>query len=124
MEAKQIHAGDDIMANPSRQRSFETSIQARAAALGAGLLILLGTVFQLGELAYSRYCAGNAWFIATIAGNLWNGLAALVKAAGGPEVLRFLPLLLVAAGLALLLSAMGYGASAALRSSRGETERE
>jgi hypothetical protein len=118
MDGEQMQTGDDNMTNANRQHSFKTSVQARAVSLGAGLLILLGIVFQLGELAYTRYCAGFAWFISMVAGNLWNTVTALVMAAGGPEVLRFLPLVLVLAGLALLLSAKGYSASSVVRGSR------
>jgi len=89
----------------SNQRShFEASVRTKAVVFTAGLLISLGIVIELGELAYACICAANAWFISMVAGNLWNALATFIHEAGGPDVVRYLPLLLVIAGIVLLTS--------------------
>lgn len=92
------------MTKSNQHSHFEASVQAKAVAFTAVLLISLGIVIELGELAYARICAANAWFISMVVGNLWNALATLVHEAGGPDVVRFLPLLFVMVGVILLTS--------------------
>lgn len=79
--------------------------------MGAGLLILVGVVFQLAQLGYGMLTAKDFWFISMIAENIWNFLAMRSDLPALGELLRFWPLLLVVAGLGLL--AIPYSACAA-----------
>jgi hypothetical protein len=73
-----------------------------ATMLAAGLMILLGIVFQLAQLGYDGFAMNNFWFVTTIAGNIWNFLLVRSDVPALGELLRFWPMLIVAAGLALL----------------------
>jgi hypothetical protein len=73
-----------------------------ATILAAGFMILLGIVFQLAQLGYDGIAVNNFWFVTTIAGNLWNFLVVRSDVPALGELLRFWPMLIVAAGLALL----------------------
>ena len=68
----------------------------------AGLLLFLGIVFQLGEFGYGGLAARNLWLLSVIAQSLWNLLAVRFNMPALGELLRFWPMLFVAAGLALL----------------------
>lgn len=69
--------------------------------LAAGFFILLGIVFQLAQFGYGLLVMRDFWFLSMIAGNIWNFLAAHFYLPALGELLRFWPMLLVAAGLAL-----------------------
>jgi hypothetical protein len=79
--------------------------------LAAGLLILVGIVFQLAQFGYDGLAVKNLWFISMIAGNIWNFLATRSDVPALGEMLRFWPMLLVATGLTLL--AVPYSVCAA-----------
>jgi hypothetical protein len=80
------------------------SISRSLALFGAGLLIFVGIVFQLGEFICGRLSSTSYWLVHMIASNIWNMLALRLNAPGIGDVLRFWPLLLVGFGLAILLA--------------------
>jgi hypothetical protein len=88
------------------RRQFPAGANSQAAAtLAAGLLILLGIVFQVAELGYARYAqldATNLWFVHMLVENLWTLLATRLNLPALGELIRFWPLLLVAAGFGIL----------------------
>lgn len=91
-----------MMVNADR-RAFGSSFSTKATVLGAGLLILLGTVLQLGVFGYGHVRPANLWFLSVFAEGIWNMLAAHVNGPALEQVLRFWPLTLVSAGLGILM---------------------
>lgn len=91
-----------MMVNAGR-RELGSSFSTRATVLGAGLLILLGTVLQLGVLGYDHVRPANLWFLSVFAEGVWNMLAAHVNGPALEQVLRFWPLMIVSAGLGILM---------------------
>ena len=91
-----------MTANADR-RAFSSSFSAKATWLAAGLLILLGTVLQLGVLGYDHLRPSNLWPFSVIAESVWNLLAMHANGPGVDQVLRFWPLMLVSAGLGILM---------------------
>jgi hypothetical protein len=93
------------MMNDAR-RQFPAGANSQAAAtLAAGLLILLGIVFQLAELGYARYAqldATNLWFVHMLVENAWSLLAARLNLPSLADLIHFWPLLLVASGVGTL----------------------
>ncbi len=73
------------------------------AIIGAGLLILLGVMFQLGEFGYSHLSPSNFWLAAMVAEGFWNILAMHLNVPVVGELLRYWPLVFVTFGLGLLL---------------------
>lgn len=93
------------MTKAERQSSFETPVSGAAILMaGAGLLILLGIVFQLGVLGYGHINISNLWLFSMLASNLWDVVAAHMNEPALHEMVRFWPLLLVCSGLAMLLA--------------------
>lgn len=88
------------------RRQFPAGANSQAAAnLAAGLLIILGLVFQLAELGYARYArldATNLWFIHMLVENAWTVLSARLNLPALEDLIRFWPSLLVAAGVGIL----------------------
>ncbi len=84
-------------------RALGRSFSSTATLLGAGLLILLGTVLQLGVLGYDHVRAANLWPFSVIVESAWNVLAMHANGPALDAVLRFWPLVLVSAGLAILM---------------------
>lgn len=78
--------------------------------LAAVFFILVGIVFQLAQFGYDGLVVRNFWFISMIIRNVWTFLATRADLPALGELLRFWPMLLVAAGLALL--ALPYSACA------------
>lgn len=74
------------------------------AIIGAGLLIVLGVTFQLGELGYSHLSPSNFWLAAMVAEGAWNVLAMRLNVPVVGELLRYWPLVFVTFGLGLLLT--------------------
>jgi uncharacterized protein YhhL (DUF1145 family) len=70
---------------------------------GAGLLILVGLVLQLGALGYGHVQPGNIWIASTIAGSVWSMLISQLDAPWAQELATFWPLLLISMGLAILV---------------------
>jgi hypothetical protein len=91
------------MANGNGQRAFRDSIAAKVTVVAAGLLILLGIVFQLGELGYGRINANNWWLVSTATQAVWSLLALRLNGPALGEVLRFWPLILLIVGLGILM---------------------
>ena len=93
------------MTKAERQTSYEAPVSGAAILMaGAGLLILLGIVFQLAELGYGHMDSSNWWLLSVLASNLWNVLAAHVNLPALEELLRFWPLLLVCTGSVMMLA--------------------
>ena len=90
------------MVNAGR-RAFSSTLSTKATVLGAGLLILLGIVLQLGVLGYDHVRPSNLWFFSVFAEGVWNMLAVHVNGPALDQVLRFWPLMLVSAGLGILM---------------------
>ncbi|MGB0034275.1 MAG: hypothetical protein WBP79_02230 [Candidatus Acidiferrales bacterium] len=92
------------MTNANRQFSWEASVHgASIATMGAAVLILLGLAFQLGELGYFHFGPGNFWLFSVLASGIWNMLALRLNVPVVGELLRYWPLILVGAGLAILM---------------------
>lgn len=96
------------MVNERQQLSFGGSFSATSIMiLTAALLILLGIVFQLGELGYGHLGAQNFWFVSMVAQSAWNMLSMRGNGPAFDEVVRWWPLALVSMGLAILLLRQG-----------------
>ncbi|MFZ0037253.1 MAG: hypothetical protein WAK91_07535 [Candidatus Acidiferrales bacterium] len=86
-----------------RFRSQDAVSNSMLAMAGAGLLIFLGVMFQLGELGYSRLSPANFWLATMVTEDVWNVLAMHFDAPAFQQLLMFWPLVFVALGMALLL---------------------
>jgi hypothetical protein len=100
-------AGEDMMVNAKTRRPFSESFSAKSIALVAGLLILSGIVFQLGELGYGHVNPANLWLISVVSESAWNVLAMRANGPALDDILRFWPLMLVSLGLGILAAANG-----------------
>jgi hypothetical protein len=97
-----IQAGGAVMVNENRQLSFGGTFSATAVTmLIAGLLILLGIVFQLGELGYGHI--NNLWFVSVMTESAWNLASMHGNGPAFDEMLRWWPLALVSVGIAILM---------------------
>jgi hypothetical protein len=76
---------------------------AAGAALAAAALILLGVVFQLGELGYGHLRSEDFWLFSVLLASFWNMLAMRLNVPVMHEVMRCWPLILVCTGIAILL---------------------
>jgi hypothetical protein len=104
MDSNKVQPGETSMTKANRQSSYEATVSGAAfLTAGAGLLILLGIVFQLGELGYGHLNASNLWLLSVLASNLWGMAAAHMNVPALQELLTFWPLLLVCTGFAMLL---------------------
>lgn len=113
-------AGDESMTNANRQSPSAQSVSGRVFIMGgAGLLILVGLVLQLGALGYGHVQPGNIWIASTIVESVWSMLVAQLDSPGVQELATFWPLLLISMGLALLLVTKREESQPALSSSRG-----
>ncbi|HUJ32514.1 MAG TPA: hypothetical protein VLY23_14625 [Candidatus Acidoferrum sp.] len=93
------------MVNENRQAPLSGTFSATSAMMvAAALLILLGIVFQLGELGYGHL--QNLWFVSMLTQDVWN-LVALHTSGELEDVFRFWPVALVSMGLALLMLQRG-----------------
>jgi hypothetical protein len=121
MDSSKVQPGETSMTKAERQASYEAPVSGAAILMAsAGLLILLGIVFQLAELGYGHMDSGNWWLLSVLASNLWNVLAAHVNLPALEELLRFWPLLLVCTGSAMLLAVKQGNQRLAKSSSRKE----
>jgi hypothetical protein len=112
VDSKQVPAGENIMANANRQFPIEAGVSGAAVmAAGATALILLGVVFQLGELGYGHFDPRNYWLFSVFASGIWNMLALRLDGPGVRDMIQFWPLILVGIGLAVLLVARKNGLS-------------
>jgi hypothetical protein len=106
MNSSTIWAGEGTMVNVNEQHHFSGSFLAKCMVIGAGLLILLGTVLQLGVLGYSHVSPANFWLVSMFTQSMWDLLAIHTNAPAIDEVLRFWPLMLVSVGLGILMLRM------------------
>lgn len=96
------------MVNENQQMSFGSSISVTTITmLVAGLLILLGIVFQLGELGYGHVSAHNLWFVSVVTQGAVNLLSSGSSGGTIDGILRWWPLALVSVGLAILMLQRG-----------------
>jgi hypothetical protein len=90
----------------ARQTTIHSTVTGSSSFLWvtAALMILVGVVFQVGELGLSHIRLDNLWLVSVVASDLWN---LVVTHLGGPtvtQVLRYWPLLLVGLGLSIMLA--------------------
>jgi hypothetical protein len=101
-----------MMSSAAIRRSSVTTMAATTNPIsgsaflmvGSALLVMVGLVFQVGEIGFGHFRMDNLWLVSVVASDLWNLLAARL---GGPslaEVLRFWPLILVGLGLSMMLA--------------------
>jgi hypothetical protein len=100
------------MTNANRQFPIEVGVSG-TAILAAGVLILLGVAFQLGELGYGHFDPRNYWLFSVFVSGIWNMLALRLNAPGVQDMIQFWPLILVGTGLAVLLVSRRNGRSRA-----------
>jgi hypothetical protein len=92
------------MANVDRQQLSAARWQAAAGMFAAAiLLILLGIVFQLGELGYGHLSPQNLWVLSSVASTVWNVAAARLNGPGVHDLTQFWPLLLIVVGFSIFL---------------------
>jgi hypothetical protein len=102
----QSFGGDENMTNANQQAQSAASISGSAAiSAAAGVLVLLGLVFQGVELGFGQIAPGNFWLFSVLATNIWNMLSLHMNVSTVQEFCRFWPLLLVGFGLAIMLAA-------------------
>lgn len=85
---------------------------------GAGLLILLGLMAQLGEVGLGPFTRETFWIIPFLGDGLWNILDALVSRTAFAAALPFWPLGFVLAGCAAIFLLNSQGTLTAQESSR------
>lgn len=96
------------MVNENRQISFGSSFSVTTITiLVAGLLILLGIVFQLGELGYGHVNAHNLWLVSVVTQSALNLLSAFSNGGALEGILQWWPLALVSVGLGILMLQRG-----------------
>src|ERR1700720_470174 len=105
MNGNAIRIGDKTMTSTNGPSPITSLISsARIPVAGAALLILLGIVFQLGEIRYGHLCFDNLWLFSMMVGDIWNILSMRLNLPNAGEVLRYWPFILVGLGLAILLA--------------------
>ena len=92
------------MTNAERQHTAASFSGAAVIVALAGLLILLGVVFQMAQLGYGHVRPDNIWLFSVIASGIWNILSLRLNAPGLFELFRFWPLVLVGFGVAIMLA--------------------
>ena len=92
------------MTNASWQFPLHGSSHRSAATIAAGLLILVGSMFQLGELGYAHTSVDNLWYIPVLLNGICRMAEFCLNTPVLQDALRFWPLALVTAGVAILLS--------------------
>lgn len=100
-------------------RSAPTVSGKKFTTLGAGLLILVGLVFQLGALGYGHVQTGNIWIVSTILESVWRMLIAQKVATEVQGLMAFWPLALISMGLAILLVTRRENGQRVLSPSKG-----
>jgi hypothetical protein len=103
-DRSKLQAGDEQMTNANGRSVTSTLEGVRFPEAGATLLILLGIVFQLGELGYGHLQSSNLWFFSTMLTDIWNILSLRLDVPALGELLHYWPLALVGLGLAILLA--------------------
>lgn len=93
------------MTNANGRSSMTSALEGvRFPEAGATLLIVLGILFQLGELGYGHLPSGNLWFFSMMLTDIWNILSMRLDVPTLGEMLRYWPLALVGLGFAILLA--------------------
>jgi hypothetical protein len=105
MNGDKVPAGEKSMTNAERQDTAESFSGAAVIVALAGLLILLGVVFQMAEFGYGHVRPDNIWLFSVLATGIWNILSLRLNAPGFLDLFRFWPLVLVGFGLAIMLAA-------------------
>jgi hypothetical protein len=105
------------MTNPARQSYSSMTTGSGALMAAAGLLILLGIVFQLAEFGYGQLVPGEGWLLSMVASDLWNAIALHLNMPALQQLLEYWPLLLVCAGSGLLAALRGGSARLPARDS-------
>ncbi len=109
------------MTNTNRQPLLSSSVTDRMLISGgAGLLILVGLVFQLGTLGFGHVQPGNLWIASTVVQGVWSMLILQLDSPGVHAIATFWPSLLIGVGLAILLVARREITQQVLSFSRGE----
>src|SRR5208283_2363098 len=104
MERATHLAGDENMSHTNPQAPTALSLLGRIFIMGgAGLLILVGLVLQLGTLGYGHVQPGNIWIASTVVESAWSMLITQFDSPAVQQLATFWPLLLISMGLALLL---------------------
>ena len=96
------------MTNVEREPSTTSVSGSSFLLISSTLMVLVGVVFQAGELGMGHFRLDNLWLVSVLASDLWNLLATHI---GGPtvaEVLRYWPLILVGLGLSIMLATQEY----------------
>lgn len=103
------------MTQPTRPLPSHDSSRMNVKTLAAGLLILVGVVFQYLEISYGHAGVENFWYISVILNTVWKMSEFCLRSCDLQDALRFWPLALVAAGVAMLWSAKCAASSGAPR---------
>jgi hypothetical protein len=118
-DRNKARAGDENMTNANRQSAVTTALEStRFPEAGATLLIVLGVLFQLGELGYGHLRLGNLWFFSMMLNDIWNILSMRLNIPALSDLLRYWPLALVGLGFAILLATHENRAFRARRGTR------
>jgi len=86
---------------------------------GAGLLVLVGLVLQLGALGYGHFQPGNIWIVSTIMERAWSMLTTQLDTLGVQWLARLWPMLLISIGLAIIAVVRGESRQPVLSPSQG-----
>ena len=88
-------------------RNTQGSTMATGATVvmaAAGLMILLGVVFQLAELGYGQFIPGESWLVSALAKELWRVVSIHLNIPSLHLIFVYWPLLLVGLGCSTLLA--------------------
>jgi hypothetical protein len=105
MNGNRKATGATNMATIGRETAINTTLKGSSFLwITAAMMILVGVVFQVGELGLSHLRLDNLWQVSVVASDLWN---LVVTRIGGPtvtQVLRYWPLVLVGLGFSIMLA--------------------
>jgi hypothetical protein len=96
------------MTNPARNGNGSKAASGTGILMAvAGLMILLGVVFQLAELGYGQFVPGESWLVSVLADQLWSVVVFHANIPALHVVLEYWPLALVGMGCSALLAMRG-----------------
>jgi hypothetical protein len=104
LTAEFTHEEIAMMTQTGPQLASQNSVSRAAAMMAAIMLILIGIVFQWGQLGNGQSNTDGFWVIRMIAVNVWDLVSMHLGAPGLEGILKFWPLMVVAFGLAILLA--------------------
>jgi hypothetical protein len=105
VESNKVSAGGKNVTKSDPQFTHEgLASRATLGLAGAVLVILLGVALQLDIFGYGHFNSDSFWFISMIAGAVWDIVATRMDMPTMNLLIRWWPLILVSAGLAMLLS--------------------